>query len=71
MADDPSQALDAVQTPDSTPPTQDSLREQAIADAREEMPDMAKPEAEAIEGLSPTISIEQKTAGRNPRTTQR
>jgi excinuclease ABC A subunit len=37
--------------------------------ARRYVGDMAKPEAEAIEGLSPTISIEQKTAGRNPRST--
>ena len=63
MADDPSQALDAVQTPDSTPPTQDALREQAIADAREEMPDMAKPEA------APQATIEgtdEEPAGEAP-----
>ena len=28
---------------------------------------MARPEAELIEGISPTIAIEQRTAGRNPR----
>jgi excinuclease ABC subunit A len=30
---------------------------------------MEKPDVDAIEGLSPAISIEQKTAGRNPRST--
>lgn len=30
---------------------------------------MEKPDVDAIEGLSPTISIEQKTAGHNPRST--
>lgn len=37
--------------------------------ARRHLGDMAKPEAELIEGISPTIAIEQKTAGRNPRST--
>ncbi|NGX27440.1 MAG: UvrABC system protein A, partial [Chlamydiae bacterium] len=35
--------------------------------ARRHLGDMARPEAELIEGISPTIAIEQKTAGRNPR----
>src|SRR3989475_8888037 len=30
---------------------------------------MEKPDVDAIEGLSPAISIEQKTAGSNPRST--
>src|SRR3979409_2309641 len=30
---------------------------------------MEKPDVDAIEGLSPAISIEQKTAGHNPRST--
>src|SRR5690242_13233003 len=30
---------------------------------------MEKPEVDSIEGLSPAISIEQKTAGHNPRST--
>ncbi len=33
------------------------------------MGEMAKPDLEHAEGISPTISIEQKTAGRNPRST--
>ncbi len=37
--------------------------------ARRQLGEMAKPEIESAEGISPTISIEQKTAGRNPRST--
>ena|SRR6185437_11594243 len=37
--------------------------------ARRHLGDMPKPEADLISGISPTISIEQKTAGRNPRST--
>lgn len=37
--------------------------------ARRQMGDMAKPDLDHAEGISPTISIEQKTAGRNPRST--
>ncbi len=37
--------------------------------ARRQMGDMSRPELEHAEGISPTISIEQKTAGRNPRST--
>ena len=37
--------------------------------ARRQLGDMSKPDVEAVSGLSPTISIEQKTAGRNPRST--
>lgn len=37
--------------------------------ARRQMGDLAKPDLEHAEGISPTISIEQKTAGRNPRST--
>lgn len=37
--------------------------------ARRHLGEMARPEAELIEGISPTIAIEQKTAGRNPRST--
>src|SRR6476646_11393672 len=32
---------------------------------------MEEPDVDAIEGLSPAISIEQKTAGHNPRSTVR
>lgn len=37
--------------------------------ARKQMGDLAKPDIEYAEGISPTISIEQKTAGKNPRST--
>ncbi len=37
--------------------------------ARRHMGDLPKPDAELIEGISPTISIEQKTTGKNPRST--
>lgn len=37
--------------------------------ARRQMGDMAKPNLEHASGISPTISIEQKTAGKNPRST--
>ncbi|GAB4232458.1 MAG: excinuclease ABC subunit UvrA [Chlamydiales bacterium] len=37
--------------------------------ARRQLGDLAKPEMESADGISPTISIEQKTAGRNPRST--
>ena len=37
--------------------------------ARRQMGDLAKPELEHASGITPTISIEQKTAGRNPRST--
>ena len=37
--------------------------------ARRQMGDMQKPDMERAEGISPTISIEQKTAGKNPRST--
>ncbi|MES2121589.1 MAG: excinuclease ABC subunit A, partial [Chlamydiota bacterium] len=37
--------------------------------ARRHMGDLPKPDAELISGISPTIAIEQKTAGRNPRST--
>ena len=37
--------------------------------ARRHLGEMSKPDAELIEGISPTIAIEQKTAGRNPRST--
>ena len=37
--------------------------------ARRHLGDLPKPEAELISGISPTIAIEQKTAGRNPRST--
>ncbi len=35
--------------------------------ARRHLGDLSKPDAELISGISPTIAIEQKTAGRNPR----
>jgi len=37
--------------------------------ARRYLGDMRKPDVEEVSGLSPTISIEQKTAGKNPRST--
>src|SRR5579872_590237 len=37
--------------------------------ARRFLGDLPKPEAESISGLAPTIAIEQKTAGRTPRST--
>lgn len=37
--------------------------------ARRAIGEMARPDAESIEGVSPTIAIEQKTAGKNPRST--
>jgi excinuclease ABC subunit A len=43
--------------------------ESLSAYARQFLGVMEKPDVESIEGLSPAISIEQKTAGRNPRST--
>lgn len=37
--------------------------------ARRQLGEMSKPEMEHAAGISPTIAIEQKTAGRNPRST--
>lgn len=37
--------------------------------ARRHLGDFPKPDADRIEGISPTIAIEQKTAGRTPRST--
>lgn len=37
--------------------------------ARRHLEDLPKPDAELISGISPTIAIEQKTTGRNPRST--
>lgn len=37
--------------------------------ARRQLGEMSKPDLEFASGISPTISIEQKTAGRNPRST--
>lgn len=37
--------------------------------ARRQLGEMAKPDMEYASGITPTISIEQKTAGRNPRST--
>ncbi len=37
--------------------------------ARRHLGDFPKPDAELISGISPTIAIEQKTSGRNPRST--
>jgi len=41
--------------------------ESLSAYARQFLEQMAKPEVESIEGLSPAISIEQRTTSRNPR----
>ncbi len=43
--------------------------ESLSAYARQFLDQMQKPDVESIEGLSPTISIEQKTISRNPRST--
>ena len=43
--------------------------ESLSAYARQFLERLAKPDVEAIEGLSPSIAIEQKSAGRNPRST--
>ena len=43
--------------------------ESLSAYARRHLGDLPKPDAESITGISPTIAIEQKTAGRNPRST--
>lgn len=43
--------------------------ESLSAYARQFLGKMEKPDVDEITGLSPTISIEQKTAGRNPRST--
>src|SRR5262245_48621400 len=37
--------------------------------ARRQMEELTRPDLEHASGISPTISIEQKTAGRNPRST--
>jgi excinuclease ABC subunit A len=37
--------------------------------ARRQMGELTKPDIESASGISPTISIEQKSAGRNPRST--
>ena len=43
--------------------------ESLSAYARQFLGQMDKPDVDYIEGLSPAISIDQKTAGRNPRST--
>jgi excinuclease ABC subunit A len=43
--------------------------ESLSAYARQFLDQMSKPEVESIEGLSPAISIEQRTVARNPRST--
>ena len=43
--------------------------ESLSAYARQFLEQLQKPDVESIEGLSPTISIEQKTTSRNPRST--
>ncbi len=43
--------------------------ESLSAYARQFLEQMEKPDVDSIEGLSPAISIEQKTVGRNPRST--
>lgn len=37
--------------------------------ARRQLGELPKPDAELIEGISPTIAIEQKSSGKNPRST--
>ena len=43
--------------------------ESLSAYARQFLGQLEKPDVDSINGLSPTVSIEQKTAGRNPRST--
>src|SRR2546428_7644083 len=43
--------------------------ESLSAYARQFLEQMEKPEVDSIEGLSPAISIEQKTTSKNPRST--
>src|SRR5437588_5141855 len=43
--------------------------ESLSAYARQFLEQMSKPDVDVIEGLSPAISIEQKTSSRNPRST--
>src|SRR5207245_3773893 len=43
--------------------------ESLSAYARQFLEQMSKPDIDAIEGLSPAISIEQKTSSKNPRST--
>src|SRR5205085_4138490 len=43
--------------------------ESLSAYARQFLGQMEKPDVDQIEGLSPAISIEQRTAGQNPRST--
>ena len=43
--------------------------ESLSAYARQFLDQMGKPDVDSIEGLSPAISIEQKTTSRNPRST--
>ncbi len=43
--------------------------ESLSAYARQFLPQMDKPQVDKVEGLSPAISLEQQTSGRNPRST--
>ncbi|MFQ6132512.1 MAG: excinuclease ABC subunit UvrA [Armatimonadota bacterium] len=43
--------------------------ESMSAHARQYLGQMAKPDVDQVQGLAPSISIEQKSAGRNPRST--
>ena len=45
--------------------------ESLSAYARQFLPQMDKPDVDKIEGLSPAISLEQQTTGRNPRSISR
>ena len=47
----------------------DVYKRQLSAYARQFLELMGKPDVDSIEGLSPAISIEQKTTSRNPRST--
>ena len=53
----------------STPKGQRRYVESLSAYARQFLEQMDKPDVDLIEGLSPAISIEQKTTSRNPRST--
>ena len=53
----------------STPRGQRRYVESLSAYARQFLGQMDKPDVDSIEGLSPAISIDQKTTSRNPRST--
>ena len=53
----------------STPRASAATSSRSVAYARQFLGQMDKPDVDVIEGLSPAISIDQKSASRNPRST--